>query len=459
MCGIVGYHCPNTLIDEPDATALVESMLGRVHHRGPDENGVHVGPGVGLGHSRLSIIDLTTGRQPIADESGERWIVFNGEIYNYRKLGADLDGHTFRTRSDTEVILHLYEDLGPECVRKLEGMFAIAIWDGNGLFLARDSIGIKPLYIGRKGETLFFGSEIRSISAVAEDIQEFPADHWYHSKSGFHSYFDLDAETGALDEAITDPGEAASTIAEILERAVVKRLVADVPVGVFLSGGLDSSIIAALAKKHVPDLHTFATGVEGSEDILAARRMAEALGTNHHERTFDRRAVIEALPRIIRHLESFDLALVRSAVANYFVSGLASEHLKVVLTGEGADELFGGYAYLKELEPESLRRELVEITNKLHNTNLQRCDRMTMVHGLEGRVPFLDLEVIRAAFRMPMELKLRQEKGRLVEKWILRKAFEDILPADIAWRVEQKFSRGTGVADVLSAPRRPRSLA
>lgn len=242
-------------------------------------------------------------------------------------------------------------------------------------------------------------------------------------------------------------------IRKTLEVAVTKRLMSDVPLGAFLSGGLDSSIIAAIARSHMDELHTFSVGIEGSSDLLAARAVAGHIGSIHHEYVFTPDEIMRQLPEIIFYLESFDQDLVRSAVPCFYVSQLASRYVKVILTGEGADELFGGYSYYKTFnDTMPLHEELYRSVASLHNINLQRVDRLTMAHSIEGRVPFLDVEMIELAQRIPAHLKLRKNShGNIVEKWILRKAFEDLLPADITWRIKEQFDEGSGTVDALSS--------
>jgi asparagine synthase (glutamine-hydrolysing) len=436
MCGLVGTYPAIRL-------RPLKTMLDRVAHRGPDGAGIWRAPRGTLGHARLAILDPEGGKQPLSDASHKYWIAFNGEIYNHVALRNRLTDRAFRTRTDTEVILHLYEAYGTEAVSMLDGMFAFALFDGEDLLLARDPLGIKPLYYGFIGRTLVFASEIKALQGLVPDIHEFPPGWWYHSACGWHQYFTLE-RLAYTDEPIEHPVEK---IRETLTRAVEKRLMADVPVGVFLSGGLDSSIIAALAKEMLEDLDTFSVGVEGSADLACARQIAARLGTRHHEYviTFDEMAA--ALSDIIYHLESWDAALVRSAIPNYFLARLARDAVRVALCGEGADELYSGYAYLRRFTGNALHRELFEITGELHNTNLQRVDRMTMAHGIEGRVPFLDIDHLRVAFAIPPAMKLHGEKK--TEKWVLRKAFEDILPDEVVWRTKAKFAKGCGTADLM----------
>lgn len=440
MCGIAG------ILGKQIQCGNLELMLSRLSHRGPDDNGRCTHNGAKLGHARLSIIDVDGGKQPLFNEDGSICIVFNGEIYNHRALRTFLEPfHTFATRTDTEVILHLYEEFGEKCLALLDGMFAFAISDVNrGMLLARDPLGIKPLYTSWQGDCVYFASEIKALQDVVEEYEEFPAGHYYQTECGLQKYFSISDEVPVVHKE----GSSTTQLRCLLERAVIKRLMSDVPLGVFLSGGLDSSIIAAIAAKHVPSLKTFSVGTADSEDRVYATLCSEYLGTDHYERTYTLDDMLAALPKVIYHLESYDAALVRSAIPNYFLSQLASEHVKVVLSGEGADELFSGYHYLKRLESHDLDTELLRITNALHNTNLQRCDRMSMAHGLEARVPFLDVDVVRFAFSLTNDLKLGPDN---VEKWILRQAFRDCLPEEIAFRRKSKFSEGCGSSLALAA--------
>jgi asparagine synthase (glutamine-hydrolysing) len=376
MCGIAG------VLGSEIRCGDLNLMLSRLAHRGPDDRDKCTHNCAKLGHVRLSIIDVEGGRQPMFNEDGTICIVFNGEIYNHRTLRTSLESaHTFTTHTDTEVILHLYEEFGEKCLTLLDGMFAFAISDANrGLFLARDPLGIKPLYTSWQGDCVYFASEIKAIQDLVDDYEEFPAGHYYLTGCGQQRYFcvgDMESKAPVEECALTQ-------VRRLLETAVIKRLMSDVPLGVFLSGGLDSSIIAAIAAKHVPNLKTFSVGTDDSEDRACADICSEFLGTDHYEKTYSLDDMLAALPKVIYHLESYDAALVRSAIPNYFVSKLASEHVKVVLSGEGADELFSGYHYLKDLDNVDLYTELLHITNALHNTNLQRCDRMSMAHGLEA---------------------------------------------------------------------------
>lgn len=439
MCGIVGTKSNETLGE-------IIKMLTTVEHRGPDEKQVTKGWGYDLGHARLSIIDLANGSQPMVDDQSGAMIVFNGEIYNFRQLRRELGG-TFKTDSDTEVILRLHasSQTPEEWLPRLDGMYALAIADANGLLLARDPLGVKPLYVGKKDGKIVFGSEIKSVLTITDNIMEFPPGYVFTTKAGprpFRNIVPLKPDT-------YDAGEIATELLNRVVEAVHSRLIADVPVGVFLSGGLDSSIISAVASRLSPNIKSFSVGMEGSEDLEAAKSVAELLGTDHYERVFTLQEAVQILPKVIYHLESFDAALVRSAVANWFLCEEASKHVKVALSGEGADELFAGYDYLAAMHGSDLSDELQDITEALHFTNLQRCDRMSMAHGLEVRVPFLDdLKIVEYALSIPVQFKL--EPSKFIEKWILRKAVEDLLPSDIVWRKKMKFAHGTGIGNQLA---------
>ncbi|MBP2020122.1 asparagine synthase (glutamine-hydrolyzing) [Symbiobacterium terraclitae] len=440
MCGIAG------IAGRADH-ARIGRMLDALAHRGPDGRRVWTTDGFGLGHARLAVVDVGGGGQPLANEDGSLWLAMDGEIYNHRALRQELAGrHTFRTQSDAEVVLHLYEEYGPECVERLDGHFAVAVWSAEeGLFLARDALGVKPLYWGEDAEgNLLFASEIRALIDEVAQVREFPPGHRWLAGGPMVAWDRIPRPTGEWAEAAA----VADALDRTLDAAVRKRLVADVPVGCFLSGGLDSSLVAALARQRLEgELHTFAVGLEGSTDLKVARQVAAYLGTIHHERVLTEGEIVEALPRVIDALESCDPALVRGSIATYFASELAAEHVKVVLSGEGADELFAGYHYLSDFDGDErgLAEELYAITAALHNTGLQRVDRMTTAHGLQARAPFLDREMLDLAARTAPALKRRDGEG----KWILRTVAERYLPRSVVWRTKEKFAIGTGVGPAL----------
>ncbi|MFZ5967386.1 MAG: asparagine synthase B [Bacillota bacterium] len=441
MCGIIGYYGENA-----SKKSLAIDSIG---HRGPDGNGQVCGVNFKFGHTRLAILDVEGGVQPMTNEDTSMWITFNGEIYNHEDIRNSLKhDHHYRTTSDTEVILHLMEEEGWKGLKRLDGMFALAVASRDSFTVARDPLGIKPLYYMKAEDGLYFGSEIKSFQGKKGKIELFPPGHIYTSEKGFERYYEL--PTKYSEEMDWD--ETLEEIRNRLRFAVEKRLMADVPVGSFLSGGLDSSLVSALIKDmKEDDVHTFSVALENSSDRYYSQMASKYLGTIHHEYLLTPEEMWNTLPEVIYHLESFDRSLVRSAVANYFLAKIASEHVKVALSGEGADELFAGYEYLNQFGDRALQKELVEITSELHNTNLQRNDRMTMAHGLEGRVPFLDVDMISLGLRIPPKFKRDQETGAV--KWCLREAFADqgILPDEIIHRGKEKFSEGTGVADILEA--------
>lgn len=442
MCGIVGCYPMRKFTQ-------VSTGLLAIDHRGPDARSVYETPEGTLGHARLAILDVAAGHQPMIEQ--ETMIVFNGEIYNYQVLRSTMLDTT-KTESDTEVVLKLYQAYGPDCVKFLDGMFAFAILDQDNLFLARDPLGIKPLYYAFDGEDMWFASEVKSLLGQVTDIQEFPPGHWWQSGHGMQQYYTIDdLPTRTTASEASPRSDTLTMIQGTLREAVHKRLIADadVPVGVSLSGGLDSSIVTALACERKTNLDTFVVGTAQSEDIEASWEVANFLGTQHHVYKYTFEEMLAVLPQVIHHLESFDAPLVRSAIPNYFLARLASDHVKVILLGEGADELFAGYAYMSEIDKaQTLDEEMRIITKKLHNTNLQRADRMTMAHGIEGRVPFLDLQVVKTAFELPASWKL--QGANRPEKELLRRSVADLLPEQVVWRPKQKFSAGAGSMDMLA---------
>jgi asparagine synthase (glutamine-hydrolysing) len=448
MCGIAGVW------GEQDEER-VRGMVDVQRHRGPDGQGHFASAGAGvLGHARLAILDPANGRQPVHSEDGKSTLVANGMVYNHVALRRRLEGeHKFASGSDSETILHVFEERGAATPRSLDGMFAFAIASEGRLVLARDPIGIKPLYWARLDEngdgTIQFASELKALSHLGSRVQEFPPGAIYDQSVGLSRYYTVpDRPPVEL-----DPETHARRLRDAVETAVRKRLLSDVPLGAFLSGGLDSSIIAAVARKRVLRLRTFSVGVEGSPDLESARIVARHIGSDHHEYVYTADEVAEALPEILYHLESFDEDLVRSAIPTWFCARLAARHVKVILTGEGADELFAGYGYHKDIADEgSLHRELRDSVTRLHNLNLQRVDRMTMRHGVEARVPFLDTDLVSLAQSIPPALKIERRSGaRAVEKWILRKAFEDLLPDEIVGRQKEQFDGGTGTLEIIAA--------
>lgn len=440
MCGIV-------VMLGAQGEVQMEDMLSRIKHRGPDGSGILQMGDYVLGHVRLSILDVQGGAQPMTNEKGDLALSFNGEIYNYLDLRQNLENrHKFQTRSDSEVLLHLYEEDHEDMLSQLDGMFAIALASSRGLLLARDPIGIKPLYYGKKGDLFIAASELKVFPEM-DEIKMLPAGYamyvgeepWCFAKP-FPPHNPL--ITQSTDEILKE-------IRRRLDAAVEKRLMSDVPVGVYLSGGLDSSLVTALMRPHTVHLHSFTAGMEGAPDLESARTIARFLDTEHHELIYTADDVANAIPEVIHALESFDAPLVRSAVPMYFVSKLAARFVKVVLSGEGADELFAGYSYLGKIKDRTrLRKELADSTLRLQDTNLQRADRVSMAHSLEARVPFLDMDLVRYVSRLPIEL-LEQRSDR-PEKWLLREACRGLLPPKILDRKKMKFSEGAGSSEVIA---------
>ena len=453
MCGIVGIH------GRPEP-GLGERMLDRLVHRGPDDAGKLELDHSWLGHRRLSIVDVDGGGQPLSTPSGATHLVGNGEVYNHGDVRRTLPDEALLTRSDNEVALAVVEARGPEAFAELLGMFAFVAAGEDGSFVAaRDPVGIKPLYWAERDGQMVFASEM---AAYDEDwqaeVRVVPPGHYWTAETGFCRF--RRAVPKAPLGAISGPDEAGAPVPEAILRMVRERLVTtverqmmgDVPVGVFLSGGLDSSLVAGIAARYLrrrgERLKTFAVGLEGSADLLAAREVAEYLETDHTERIYTAEEAIEKLPDVVRAIESYDPTLVHSAVPNYLLAETAAQHVKVVLTGEGADELFAGYEHLEEFETEDeLHAELVRMIEGLHNLNLQRADRVTMAHGLEGRVPFLELDMIELGLALPAAWKLAN--AGQAEKRVLREAFAGWLPDRILWRTKAQFGEGSGASSVL----------
>lgn len=450
------FVCGIAVVAGEAAGAQVPGMLERLHHRGPDDAGVegHHSGAAAIGHARLAIVDPAGGQQPFVGVDGSV-AVSNGEIYNHEVVRREIEGAELRSGSDAAVLLPLFRADGAALAERLDGMFAFVIADPEGRLVAgRDRIGIKPLYRATREGASAYASELKALTDGGWDrIDTVPPGHvWVGDR--LEPYYRLPEPTlGApFDETAVE--HWCDELRSVVEHAVVKRLMSDVPLGAFLSGGLDSSIITALAARHVPGLQTFALGFPGSADLDAARLVADHLGTTHHEICVTEDEARAVLPDALYHLESWDRDLVRSALPTFLVARFAARNVKVVLTGEGADELFAGYRYHAGYlgDPDTLQRELHRSVSAMHDQNLQRVDRMTMAHSLEARVPFLDPEVIDVAMRIPAELKLRRDPGGgLVEKWILRRAFADLLPPEIVWRTKSQFDEGSGAADRLPA--------
>ena len=446
MCGILA------IIGKGKEEELVKKLSKRMSHRGPDESDLHVTEnGHILSHERLSIIDLHSGRQPIQG-SKTAWMVHNGEVYNHQELrDGILKHHTFRTKSDSEVIVHLYEEFGYDFCNMLDGDWAFVIVDGDDYIAGRDPMGVKPLYYGldERGRT-YFSSEMKPIADQCKTFSTFPPGHYYTEKTGFVKYYNPVYE----DYLKADHELDLDLIRTSLTEATRKRLMSDVPIGVLLSGGLDSSLTSAIASRLLVEsgkkLHSFSIGLdENAPDAMAARKVAEYLGTEHHEIHFTIEQGIEILDKLVWHLETYDVTSIRASTPMYFLSKAITDlGIKVVLSGEGADEIFGGYLYFRNAPSTvDFQKETIERVQKLFTADLLRADKSTMAHGLEARVPFLDKEFLDVAMLIKAEEKQpKTYDGK--EKYILRKAFDTpdnpYLPAEVLWRQKEQFSDGVG---------------
>lgn len=431
----------------------IEGLSKRMSHRGPDESDFRITEnGHILSHERLSIIDLHSGKQPIRG-SKSAYMVHNGEIYNHQDLrDGILKSRHFRTQSDSEVIVHLYEMLRYDFLHLLDGDFAFVVVDGDDFIAGRDPMGVKPLYYGIdfRGR-IYFASEMKSIADQCKTFATFPPGHYYTPETGFVKYYKPAFEQRANARNNTNLQE----IRNCLVASVSKRMMSDVPVGVLLSGGLDSSLIASIAsqllKSRGEKIHSFSVGLDrDAPDVLAARQVAKFLGTEHHEVYFTVEQGLEILDKLIWHLETYDVTTVRASAPMYFLAeAISAAGVKVVLSGEGADEIFGGYLYFRNApSTDDFGRELIDRVQKLFTADLLRADKSTMAHGVEVRVPFLDRDFLEMAMLIdPNEKRPDQHEG--IEKYILRKSFdvdgEDVyLPQDILWRQKEQFSDGVG---------------
>ncbi|HRG18629.1 MAG TPA: asparagine synthase B [Flavobacterium lutivivi] len=446
MCGFLA------IIGKGKEEELVKELSKRMAHRGPDESDLHITEnGHILSHERLSIIDLHSGKQPIQGTSSA-WMVHNGEIYNHQELrNTILNDHTFRTKSDSEVIVHLYEKFGYDFVDMLDGDFAFVVVDGDDYIAGRDPLGVKPLYYGMDDRgRMYFASEMKAIADQCKTFSTFPPGHFYTAQTGFVKYYQPQYEDFKACVESVD----LELIREKLTEATQKRLMSDVPIGVLLSGGLDSSLTSSIAarllKEKGKELHSFSIGLDKeAPDAVAARKVAEFLGTIHHEIHFTIEQGIEILDKLIWHLETYDVTSIRASTPMYFLSKAITERgIKVVLSGEGADEVFGGYLYFRNApSTEDFTKETIERVQKLFTADLLRADKSTMAHGLEARVPFLDKAFLEVAMKIEGEQKLPKTYAG-VEKYILRKAFDTpekpYLPKEVLWRQKEQFSDGVG---------------
>jgi asparagine synthase (glutamine-hydrolysing) len=459
MCGIVGVF--DLKVESQKLRPQVLKMSKRLRHRGPDWSGIYCGEKAILAHERLSIVDVQSGKQPLYNKERKHILAVNGEIYNHQELREELNGsYEFLTKSDCEIILALYKKKGIDLIEDLNGIFAFALYDEEKdfYFVARDHIGIIPLYMGwdQYGD-LYIASELKALEGYCNKIQEFMPGHYMTSdKPGeLIRWYSRDWEKY---ETVKDNATSIEDLRKALERAVHRQLMSDVPYGVLLSGGLDSSVISAIAKKYSakrvenhdesdawwPQLHSFAVGLEGSPDLAAARKVADHIGTVHHEIHFTVQEGLDAIRDVIYHLETYDVTTIRASTPMYLMARvIKSMGVKMVLSGEGADELFGGYLYFhKAPNGEAFHEETVRKLSKLHMYDCLRANKSLAAWGVEGRVPFLDKEFVDVAMRINPDDKLIKN-GR-IEKWVIRKAFEDYLPEEVAWRQKEQFSDGVG---------------
>ena len=438
----------------------VLQMSKTIRHRGPDWSGIFSNDNAVLAHERLAIVDPRSGKQPLYSKDGKLVLAVNGEIYNHREIRKKFEGkYDFLTQSDCEVILALYREKGPAFLEDLNGIFAFALYDieNNRFLIGRDHIGIIPLYQGRdKDGAYYVASELKALEGYCEKIEEFLPGQYYYSPDGKPSQWY--SRDWMEYENVKDNQSSVAELRKALEDAVERQLMSDVPYGVLLSGGLDSSIISAVAKKFAarriesgntedawwPQLHSFAIGLEGSPDLAAARKVAEHIGSVHHEINFTVQEGLDAIRDVIYHIETYDVTTVRASTPMYLLSRyIKSMGVKMVLSGEGADEIFGGYLYFhKAPNAEEFHKETVRKLSKLHLYDCLRANKSLASWGVEGRVPFLDKEFMDVAMRLNPADKMAGN-GK-IEKHILRQAFEDYLPSEIAWRQKEQFSDGVG---------------
>ncbi|WP_042370014.1 asparagine synthase B [Bacteroides neonati] len=458
MCGIAGILQIKTQTEALRSKAL--GMSRTIRHRGPDWSGIYCGQSAILTHERLSIVDPQSGGQPLYSPNRKQILAVNGEIYNHRDLRKRYaDTYDFQTGSDCEVILALYRDKGIDFLEELNGIFAFALYDEerDEFLLARDPIGVIPLYIGRDAEGhLYFASELKALEGQCESYEPFLPGHYYHSREGkMKRWYKRDWTDY---EAVKQHPVGTDRLKEALEKAVQRQLMSDVPYGVLLSGGLDSSVISAIAKEYAarrietdgtgdawwPQLHSFAVGLKDAPDLSKAREVAQHIGTVHHEIHYTIQEGLDAIRDVIYYIETYDVTTVRASTPMYLLARvIKSMGIKMVLSGEGADEIFGGYLYFhKAPDAKSFHEETIRKLSKLHLYDCLRANKSLSAWGVEGRVPFLDKEFLDVAMRLDPEVK--RCTGKEIEKKVLREAFADKLPHSVAWRQKEQFSDGVG---------------
>ena len=467
MCGIVGIFNIEGQTSELRAKAL--KMSQKIRHRGPDWSGIYVGKSAILAHERLSIVDPKSGGQPLFSPDKKQVLAVNGEIYNHRDIRAQYAGkYDFQTGSDCEVILSLYREKGIHFLEDLNGIFAFALYDEekNEFLIARDPIGVIPLYIGKDADgKVYCASELKALEGFCDSYEPFLPGHYYWSKEGvMKRWYTRDWESY---DAVKDNEASVEELHDALEAAVKRQLMSDVPYGVLLSGGLDSSVISAIAKKYAkkrvesddtkdawwPQLHSFAVGLKGAPDLAKAREVANHIGTVHHEINYTVQEGLDAIRDVIYFIETYDVTTVRASTPMYLLARvIKSMGIKMVLSGEGADEVFGGYLYFhKAPDAKAFHDETVRKLGKLYLYDCLRANKSLSAWGVEGRVPFLDKEFLDVAMRMNPQVKMCP--GKEIEKKVVRLAFSDMLPDSVAWRQKEQFSDGVGYSwiDTLKA--------
>jgi asparagine synthase (glutamine-hydrolysing) len=444
MCGIVCSF--NIYKDEEMMRSQIVEMSSKLRHRGPDCSGVFSCKNVIMAHERLAIVDPESGKQPLISKDKKLALAVNGEIYNHLDIRKKYEGvYEFQTHSDCEVIMALYQEKGVDFMEDLNGIYAFALYDTEKdvFMIGRDHIGIVPLYQGWDDEGVYYvASELKALEGYCSKIEEFPPGSYYYSKDAeITKWYSRDwMSYENVKDNITD----IELLKVSLEEAVKRQLMSDVPYGALLSGGLDSSIITAIAAKFSTPLHSFAIGLEGSPDLASARKVARHIGTVHHEFQYTIQEGIDALRNVIYHIETYDVTTVRASTPMFMIARyIKSLGIKMVLSGEGADEVFGGYLYFhKAPNSEEFHNETVRKLSKLHQYDCLRANKSLASWGVEGRVPFLDKEFLDIAMRINPKDKMAGN-GK-IEKYILRNAFEDYLPEEIAWRQKEQFSDGVG---------------
>ncbi|MDR2776129.1 MAG: asparagine synthase B [Tannerella sp.] len=460
MCGITAIFNIGKDEDKDALRAQALQMSKRIRHRGPDWSGIYTGETAILAHERLSIVDPASGKQPLISADGNIILCVNGEIYNHRDIRARMkDTYDFKTGSDCEVILALYQEKGIDFMEDISGIFAFALYDKtkDAFLIARDPIGVIPLYVGNddKGHILV-SSEMKSLEGYATAYDQFkPGYLWYSEDGGPVKWYNRDWED--FENVKNNPSDRYE-LRKALEDAVLRQLMSDVPYGVLLSGGLDSSVISAIAKRYAskrienngktdawwPQLHSFAIGLDGAPDLIAAQKVADHIGTVHHEIHYTIQEGLDALRDVIYHIETYDVTTVRASTPMYLIARvIKSMGIKMVLSGEGADEVFGGYLYFhKAPDAKAFHEETLRKIGKLYLYDCLRANKSLAAWGVEGRVPFLDKEFLDVAMRLNPEAKMAP--GKVIEKKIVREAFEDYLPESVLWRQKEQFSDGVG---------------